>query len=428
MECKKKHKESGGKGDGKGKGDHEEVCVEEMKACASDKTCSTLHEKLQAAMKKDGGYGGKGGDGKDGAKVFTPITAKFDDKNDFEGWNCGQIRTCGEKNGNVCGGYMTKGKGDDIKKTFEVPEGMYRVTLDFIKIDSWDNETAYVTVNDKTCWTDSFWSKEGSQHCGSSRDNFHETFVKVQCEAESVDGKLTVRVYGNLDSPLYDESFAIDNVVVAKKKDGGKKEGGYDGKDGGKKEDKSYDDHDEKKGGDDKKTQKHDDDKYKKESHDEGKNENYDKYDKSANKDGKSQNKSFGDKGKKGRQLHQHGNHPPKKDGESDKDGDKEEHEKKDEGKKDGDYKKDDGKDKKDVEPSAELKAAMKACTDNELCKKLMECKKKHKESGGKGDGNGKGDHEEVCVEEMKACAADRTCSMLHEKLQAAMKKDGGYG
>merc|ERR1712048_1320323 len=63
-ECKKKHKESGGKGDGKGKGDHEEVCVEEMKACAADKECSMLHEKLQAAMKKDGGYGGKGGDGK----------------------------------------------------------------------------------------------------------------------------------------------------------------------------------------------------------------------------------------------------------------------------------------------------------------------------------------------------------------------------
>merc|ERR1711965_1016544 len=88
--------------------------------------------------------------------------------------------------------------------------------------------------------------------------------------------------------------------------------------------------------------------------------------------------------------------------------------------------KKDGYGDKKDMEPSAELKAAMKACTENELCKKLMECKKKHKESGGKGDG--KGDHEEVCVEEMKACAADKECSMLHEKLQAAMKKDGGHG
>merc|ERR1712199_33084 len=122
--------------------------------------------------------------------------------------------------------------------------------------------------------------------------------------------------------------------------------------------------------------------------------------------------------GKKGRQLHQHGAKPTKEgddkkpmDKDNGKDGEKEEY------KKDGDYKKDEGKDKKDVEPSAELKAAMKACTENELCKKLLECKKKHKESGGKGDGKGKGDHEEVCVEEMKACAADKECSLLHAKL-----------
>ena len=76
-------------------------------------------------------------------KVFTSVTAKFDDTNDFEGWNCGTITTCG-KYGNVCGGYNTKAKGNDIKKTFEVPEGTYWVTLDFIKIDSWLVKYRYV--------------------------------------------------------------------------------------------------------------------------------------------------------------------------------------------------------------------------------------------------------------------------------------------
>merc|ERR1711937_933178 len=171
-------------------------------------------------------------------------------------------------------------------------------------------------------------------------------------------------------------------------------------------------------------------------------------------------------KGKKGRQLHQH---------EKGGDGDKKSTEKKDMGS--NDEKKDDDKygdkkdmDKKDKEPSAELKAAMKACTENELCKQLMECKKKHMESGGKGDGKGDHDHgkggcadfsekeceaqkklpcswddgkcamkkkptEEVCVKEMKACAADKECSLLHAKLlhyklQEAKKggKDGDYG
>merc|ERR1712025_717465 len=233
-----------------------EVCVKEAKACAADKECSTLHEKLQAAMKKDGGYGGKGGDG------------KYDDK----------------------------------------------------------------------------------------------------------------------------------------------KEGGYGGKDGDKKKDDyDHDEKDYKKGGKDgdHDDDDHDDDDKKKEGYE--KKEDYKKGD-----------------GKKGRQLHQHGNHDDhKKDDEKKKDMD---------GKKENmDKKKEEYGDKKEKEPSAELKAAVKACTENELCKQLMECMKKHTESGGKGDG--KGDHEEVCVKEAKACAADKECSTLHEKLlhyklQDAKKggKDGDYG
>merc|ERR1712078_231902 len=132
----------------------------------------------------------------------------------------------------------------------------------------------------------------------------------------------------------------------------------------------------------------------------------------------------YGGYGKRRRQLD---GHEKKKEDTQDKYAYKKDMEKKEEDMKDkyADKKEGDKKDmdKKDKEPSAELKAAMKACTENKLCKELMECKKKHMESGGKGDGKGKGDHEEVCVEEMKACAADKTCSMLHEKLQAAMKK-----
>ena len=64
------------------------------------------------------------------------IVNNFKKKNDFEGWNCGEIRPCG-KFGNVCGGYDTKAKGHDITKTFDVPAGNYSVKLDFLKIDSW---------------------------------------------------------------------------------------------------------------------------------------------------------------------------------------------------------------------------------------------------------------------------------------------------
>ena len=76
-----------------------------------------------------------------------------------------------------------------------------------------------------------------------------------------------------------------------------------------------------------------------------------------------------------GRQLHQHGAHPVTKDGEK-------------KPQQDGEKK---PMPQKEGEPSAELKAAMEACKKNEYCRALMECKMKHKESGGKGDHGDKG-------------------------------------
>ena len=60
----------------------------------------------------------------------------FDTPQDFEGWNCGKITTCGSL-GSICGGYNVKGKGSDIKKIYSLPSGTYSVQLDFIRIDSW---------------------------------------------------------------------------------------------------------------------------------------------------------------------------------------------------------------------------------------------------------------------------------------------------
>ena len=61
---------------------------------------------------------------------------KFYDRNNFEGWNCGGITTCGNL-GQICGGYNVKGKGSELVKKYNLPAGTYSVELDFIKIDSW---------------------------------------------------------------------------------------------------------------------------------------------------------------------------------------------------------------------------------------------------------------------------------------------------
>ena len=65
--------------------------------------------------------------------LIFPVS-RFDKK--FEGWDCGEITTCGSL-GKICGGYNVKGTGSDIKKTYRLPSGTYAVELDFIRIDSW---------------------------------------------------------------------------------------------------------------------------------------------------------------------------------------------------------------------------------------------------------------------------------------------------
>merc|ERR1712224_492975 len=150
------------------------------------------------------------------AATFKTITANFANVKDQQGWNCGKIQKCGSI-GNVCGGYGTKGAKHDIKKTFtKLPAGTYQISLDFIKIDSWDNEKAIVKVNGKQCWTKTFTGVQGKQICGSKSTGWNELKQRATCTANAVNGQFTVLVTTTPNSGAGDESFGIDNVVFSK--------------------------------------------------------------------------------------------------------------------------------------------------------------------------------------------------------------------
>merc|ERR1712048_1488649 len=150
-----------------------------------------------------------------GSGGFKTITANFQNDKDFQGFNCVKITNCGSL-GKICGGYNTKAKSHDIKKTYkDLPDGTYTISLDFIKIDSWDNENAYVQVNGKTCWQKKL-AGSGKQVCGSKNGGWNEDRIKVSCTGPAVKGQFTVRVYTQLNSAANDESFGIDNVVLKK--------------------------------------------------------------------------------------------------------------------------------------------------------------------------------------------------------------------
>ena len=83
------------------------------------------------------------------------------------------------------------------------------------RVDCRDGEKAYVSVNGKECWREKFEASDGAQECGKDEEWWSkDKLVAVECKEEAVDGKLTVRVYTELEQTARDESFAIDNVVI----------------------------------------------------------------------------------------------------------------------------------------------------------------------------------------------------------------------
>ena len=72
-----------------------------------------------------------------------------------------------------------------------------------------------MSVNNEECWSQRFGYFKGSQECGDKISMYsYDASAAAECEAEAVGGKLTVRVYTDLDSNGKDESFAIDNVTI----------------------------------------------------------------------------------------------------------------------------------------------------------------------------------------------------------------------
>ena len=142
----------------------------------------------------------------------------FDDGGQY-GWNCRGITTCGNY-GKICGGYGLTGKGHVMTKAYPILQmGTYYVSLDFIKVDSWDGERAYVLINGEQCWSRILYWRNGINECGApGRSTWKEEKIRVSCTVQCNTAECTaihIQVGGSLNSGTTDESFGIDNVVIA---------------------------------------------------------------------------------------------------------------------------------------------------------------------------------------------------------------------
>jgi hypothetical protein len=137
----------------------------------------------------------------------------------------------------------------DVSKTFDVPADVegYNISFDFLELDSWDNESFFVYVDNKPVDLGSFhvysnevnddnsgitgdgieWVRASSTReqisgtAGSSNwtDQIHHINLWVPRDAVS-GNQMTVRFDARINSGVSDESYAIDNFVIATERTG----------------------------------------------------------------------------------------------------------------------------------------------------------------------------------------------------------------
>ncbi len=143
---------------------------------------------------------------------------------DFEsptsGWSStNTITACGDY-GNILGGYCTIAGGTNYKTygLLGVPHTHTRLDIDYIKIDSWDGEHAYVQLGGVQIYQEQFCfcsqgcggTCGGDGICGGSWDEEH----KIPVTGSIAHTGNSVQVYGQstINQDPCDESWGLDNV------------------------------------------------------------------------------------------------------------------------------------------------------------------------------------------------------------------------
>ena len=142
--------------------------------------------------------------------------------------------------GTIVGGYGRLGHDHYIQKTYGVDatgnaqkplplHAALQIKVDFIKVDSWDGETAYMWVEgaaENPVWQHRFRHNTGRNYCGSSNNGWREQVYHIsqmveRPECEVTAGRpdwcstLTMKFNSTLNQHTNDESFGIQNVIVS---------------------------------------------------------------------------------------------------------------------------------------------------------------------------------------------------------------------
>ena len=140
------------------------------------------------------------------------------------GWasNAGtNITSCGSL-GQMIGGLNNYGAGAWLHRTFDLsgfPHTEVRADIDFVKIDSWDNEEARMYLgegagNDPLVWSQLLSSAGGAEVCGSTSPGWNEREVYGTGSVPYTGDSILLTVTSGLDSAPNDESWGLKGASI----------------------------------------------------------------------------------------------------------------------------------------------------------------------------------------------------------------------
>jgi hypothetical protein len=135
------------------------------------------------------------------------------------GWSSSSRYSCGFWS-IILGGYgkIAGGSLSINLSTYGITHSAAWVSLDYMALDSWDGETAYVQLDGSTVWSQSQNNHSGaySEVCGWSRGYFgsFDSQHAITSKPAHTASTLTILAGSTLDQDPTDESFGIDDVYA----------------------------------------------------------------------------------------------------------------------------------------------------------------------------------------------------------------------
>lgn len=128
-------------------------------------------------------------------------------------WTNSATSVCGNL-GNMLGGYDNFA-GFDVSRPVEVygiPHGDVRLLARYIKIDSWDNETAYAEIDGNQVWSATYDNNSGpNNQCGGG---WNDGFFMIDTTGAHAGATMTITFGSTLDDDAGNESWGVDNVEI----------------------------------------------------------------------------------------------------------------------------------------------------------------------------------------------------------------------